>query len=90
MLKIKDNVDLKELEKFGFKLLPKCFEPAEALFEDTYKANIKIRITTDRIIYPVDDEDIYNLGNENAFKMYDTLYDLIKADLVEKVEDEGE
>lgn len=86
MLKIKDNVDLKELEKYGFELTPHCFEPADKIFENTMSANIKIRITRDRIVYPVDDEDIYNLGNDNAFKMYDTLYDLIKADLVEKVE----
>lgn len=86
MLKIKDNVDLKELEKYGFELTPNCFEPADKTFENTMKANIKIRITRDRIVYPVDDEDIYNLGNDNAFKMYDTLYDLIKANLVEKVE----
>ena len=87
MLKIKDNVDLKELEKYGFEVTPHCFEPAQAIFENTMKASIQIRITRDRIVYPVDDENIYNLGNENAFEMYDTLYDLIKADLVEKVDD---
>ena len=89
MLKIKDSVDLKELEKFGFELTPDRFEPAYKIFEDTYDASIIIRITNDRIIYPVDDEDIYNLGNINTFKMYDTLYDLIKDDLVEKVGDDN-
>ena len=87
MLKIKDNVDLKELEKYGFEMTPKCFEPAVNIFEDSMKASIKIRITNDRIVYCVDDENFYNLGNINVFKMYDTLYDLIKDGIVEKVVD---
>ena len=55
MLKIKDNVDVKELEKFGFK--PDEYD----LFYGFYQT--------------------YN------GKSYDVLYDLIKANLVEKVED---
>ena len=31
MLKIKDNVDLKELEKFGFNLIEKCIIPRGAV-----------------------------------------------------------
>ena len=85
MLKIKDNVDLKELEKFGFKM-----------YEDYYneKGNLK---------YYFAGQDLYLFENENeqgkflrtftdlecGFSMFDVdiLYDLIKADLVEKVED---
>lgn len=83
MLKIKDNVDLKELEKYGFKQAP-CGDYT-LKFQDTYTGAIDIRIFTDRMIYPKSDLDIYNRGNKNELKMYDTLYDLIKADLVEKV-----
>ena len=68
MLKIKDNVDLKELEKFGFELTPQCFEPALKIFEDSFNASIRIRITNDRIVYCIDDENMYNLGNKNVFK----------------------
>lgn len=68
MLKIKDNVDLKELKKFGF----------EFIYGNTYwnkKVSIhsntrKIRVTTWKSPYEID-----------------VLYDLIKADLVEKVDD---
>lgn len=86
MLKLEDNVKLEDLKKYGFELTPQCFEPASAIFENTIKANIKIRITNDRIVYPVDDENIYNLGNENAFEMYDVLYDMIKDKIITKVE----
>ena len=84
MLKIKDNVDLKELEKFGFKQAP-CGDYI-LKFQDTYTGAISIRVFTDRVVYPKSDLDIYNLGNKNEIKMYDMFYDLIKADLVEKVE----
>lgn len=49
--------------------------------------DVKIRITNERTVYPVIDLDFYNLGHSSEFKLHDTLYDLIKADLVEKVED---
>lgn len=84
MLKIKDNVNLKELEKFGFEQAP-CGDYI-LKFQDTYTGEISIRVFTDRVVYPKSDLDIYNLGNKNEIKMYDMFYDLIKADLVEKVE----
>ena len=68
-------------------MTPNCFEPAHKTFEDTMSADIQIRITNDRIVYPIDDEDTYNLSNKNAFRMYDTLYDLIKDGIVEKVKE---
>ena len=73
MLKIKDNVDLKELEKFGFK------------YEDNdYR---KEKIDLDYII-DWDDKEIFIASTYGEFdKLDDTLYDLIKADLVEKVDD---
>lgn len=63
MLKIKDNVDLKELEKI------------------TYKNNIRIDENTRKIELLVD--HFYEVDD----KSYDTLYDLIEAGLVEKVEE---
>lgn len=84
MLKIKDNINLKELEKYGFIQAP-CGDYI-LKFQDTYTGAISIRVFTDRMIYPKSDLDIYNNGNKNELKMYDVLYDLIKADLVVKVE----
>ena len=78
MLKIKDDVDLKELEKFGFEDLGVCYK---------YYGNsdilgfISINKGTREIkrIHP------YSLREEAN---EDEVYDLIKADLVEKVEEE--
>lgn len=76
MLKIKDSVDLKELEKYEFKrnsnfpdgwAMVKTYKEGNYYQEDIYVWN-------DRII------------QVNAIDILDTLYDLIKADMVEKVE----
>lgn len=89
MLKIKDNVNLKDLEKYGFKYTPDCYEKCILYLQNTFDGAIYIRITNDRIVYPVCDLDMYNLGNNNEFKIHDILYDLIQDGLVEKViEDE--
>lgn len=87
MLKIKDNVDLKELEKFGFTYNENAYEKYNLKLQDTMSGAVEIRITNNRILYPVADLDFYNLGNENELKMYDIVFDLIKANLVEKVEE---
>ncbi len=77
MLKIKDNVDLKELEKFGFRTLKNfIYKPKKSEWS---VIEIKIDPST-RII------DISGLSDLFHTKE-DTLYDLIKADLVEKVEE---
>lgn len=74
MLKIKDNVDLKELEKFGF------WE-----WENTWGV-----YTKKDIIPTIEDADLF-LYEYDRIIMFsedsdlDVLYDLIKADLVEKV-----
>jgi hypothetical protein len=97
MLKIKDNVDLKELEKFGFKQTIKNTYYIEKIYKadednELFKNfNIQIVINPYTNIY---DKKINNklIGCFNArddeideqFDL-DTLYDLIKADLVEKV-----
>ena len=108
MLKIKDNVDLKKLEKFGFKYRPDFYikwlknlqvmtvRVDPNIYGDYMKGNLYFyisvnnegndtKINLDEIIYEFKDyakklnEDI-----ENISKLFD---DLIKADLVEKVEE---
>lgn len=72
MLKIKDNVDLKELEKFGFKK----DEEEQYIVEDK-----------DMFIGSEDDERElvldFGFNNENIY----ILYDMIQAGLVEKIEE---
>lgn len=78
MLKIKDNVDLKELEKYGFR--------KNGLLDYQKRVqNITIMYTTHR------HKELYLFREtESAYiddKELDTLYDLIKDGLVEKVND---
>ena len=86
MLKIKDNVNLKELEKFGFK-----YEKKHGLFDEMYvyyaedEQTVEI-FTDDKIIAVEDLSGKYNFGAIVDIGL-DKLYDLIKADLIEKVED---
>ena len=83
MLKIKDNVDLKELKKYGFKYcdISKYDEFLENKFM-SYLFKGQTYIDEDRkfssCVWP---EEVDTYANE------DMLYDLIKADLVEKVDD---
>ena len=98
MLKIKDNVDLEELEKFGF---IKCGDSIETYFK-AEKSNNWEQFESGIIVNPVNKEcqkEIVYYTNsitdgieldEDSLQLVstlDTLYDLIKADLVEKVED---
>lgn len=78
MLKIKDNIDLKELEKYGFFI--------NGLLDYTKRiGGVTVMCTTKndkcRELYLFrETESAYIDGKD-----LDTLYDLIKADLVEKV-----
>jgi hypothetical protein len=78
MLKIKDNVDLKELEKYGFKI----HKTKEWYCYDVDKrTDLFVKPLTKQIIFTAYDyatKDVTNI---------DVLYDLIKADLVEKVDE---
>lgn len=77
MLKIKDNVDLKELEKFGFK-----FDGWIYVYEQNEFTGVRINPINRKI-------GIYNSADIIIDKSTLTvIFDLIKADLVEKV-DEG-
>lgn len=79
VLKIKDNVDLKELEKYGL------------ILKSTYSKDYMGKIT-------LDGENFQGWVDISGFKIWkndfystcfeiETLYDLIKADLVEKVDE---
>lgn len=78
MLKIKDNVDLKELEKFGFKLFQ---GNSKYYYKDVYNGTSDYRVyVEDRIIQ-------LGMGaEETIFNVDTTIYDLIQAGIVEKVE----
>ena len=72
MLKIKDNVDLKKLEKFGFENnIGFLQKDAEYI---TYYINKDFRTI-----------EIWDYQADEVV-LDDTIYDLIKADLVEKVD----
>ena len=80
-LRIKDNVDLKELEKFGFKY-------NDAYNYYCFNIDTSERLEIDKLSHEIhlfiDDEYYLCWTGNNTF---DLLYNLIKADLVEKVED---
>lgn len=72
MLKIKDSVDLKELKKFGF----------VKYYDSYYNGNLYgdcLWVMSDKSISVSGEQDI-------EAELIDYLFDLIKADLVEKVE----
>lgn len=89
MLKIKDNVDLKELEKFGFEyrinnhkeqwvIIEHCKpKPYPKWHDSGERTNLAIMSVykVDRILTHLSHKNIDNI-----------LFDLIQADLVEKVE----
>ncbi|MBR1540710.1 MAG: hypothetical protein IJ629_06135 [Clostridia bacterium] len=77
MLKIKDDVDLKELEKFGFSYnrIYGGYTKKVYLKNDSDDKNFYVIRENSRII------KITRLDG----KLDDTLYDLIQANLVEKV-----
>lgn len=82
MLKIKDSVDLKELEKFGFEkdgynyyydFIPYNEEKCNGQY-------ILVDIKTRKIYLDYIDLDYFD-------KAVELLYDLIKVDMVDKVEE---
>lgn len=80
MLRIKEGIDLKELEKFGFKQISYYPAPVD-FFKKVYLGNDD----DDRICYHIKEEkriiQITRLDGE----LDNTLYDLIKADMVERI-----
>lgn len=76
MLKIKDDVDLKELEKFGFK----WDEYYTEYYIFSKNKDEKVSVTEDRRIL------IEDFSGFSIVEYLDVLFDLIQAGLVEKVE----
>lgn len=81
MLKIKDNVDLKELEKYGFEYQTMIYIKDIRRSNDFLKEN--------KVIYveEANREISIHKGLFNVDEELDTIYDLIKDNLVEKVSD---
>ena len=80
MLKIKDNVDLKELEKYGMRYTPKD--------EEDNKEWLDFPDICGTLDFCYFDENKYLIDECGILledKDLETLYDLIKNDLVEKV-----
>lgn len=80
MLKIKDSVDLKELEKFGFKFnggTSYLFESGGSFIEcsdcDLKRLTISI--------------DIWCYEEKREEEIFNKVFDLVTANMVEKVED---
>lgn len=77
MLKIKDNIDLKELEKYGFYYNGYGFTNKNYSYISRCGSYVnKIFIHKDRHLS----------FNNPTNKVFNVLYDLIKDDLVERVE----
>lgn len=99
MLKIKDNIDLKELEKFGFKIEKRetDYNRGTEWYYCKDLGDISYRIPIKRENWqwkcgfiPIRCIDIYT-NDYDIFPEaddFDTIYDLIQEGLVEKVEGE--
>lgn len=81
MLKIKDNVDLKELENYGFEYLEEERNYWKYVFLNKYGAEKQYWINIDTRIIE------FKVDTAATFDYDTTIYDLIKADLIEKVDD---
>lgn len=81
MLKIKDNVKLKELEKFGFELKELDGEYYEYDINDN-RTNIIVDCENRQIGIPT---SLYGDIPSTYIENLDILYDIIKENLVEKV-----
>lgn len=102
MLKIRDNVELKELEKFGLKPLYDCNPNTGKVFvrcivSERYSGRYGhlslspkkkgLHILSKFISNNNENTSWYHF-NDDTYVDIDLLYDLIKADLVEKVDEE--
>ncbi len=88
MLKIRDDVELKELKKFGF-----INTSGNTYFASTFNTGDNCE-ETGIVVNPantaqIEKEIVHYTNNDDEIDLsseLDVLYDLIKADLVEKVE----
>lgn len=88
MLKIKDNIDLKELKKYGFEYTT-WFEPSAEKNADIGFCNSILDVMIVDNGEKVKDKKIKinEFNTTLSYEELDGLYDLIKDGLVEKVED---
>lgn len=94
MLKIKDNVDLKELEKYGFEYddyLEEYVKTVNSLKTSgmfvPYVRTGEMFVKKDRTIYDKISNKYWNVENEHVEAIDKIIHNLIEAGLVEKVED---
>lgn len=89
MLKIKDNVDLKELEKYGFvndEIHGRKVKIKEMMTKEKWNSEIvEIDLITGQLQIFIDDEYYESYTKSDTL---DFIYDLIKDGLVEKVSKE--
>lgn len=98
MLKVKDNVDLKELKKYGFKKIVYSYNYYPNKKSSTLKNFSHIRITDKQITFVLEnswwscnsieelEKDLIDIKKTyEVFKI--KIGELIKADLIEKVDD---
>ena len=84
MLKIKDDVELKELEKFGFKYIVEKYK-SYIYINKFIEIDIFLDLENEcenKVLFMLTSQ--YNRNYANL----DILYDLIQAGLVEKVEED--
>ena len=84
-LRIKSNVDLKELEKYGM-----VYNPSSECYDDDFNFINLCIYENDREIQISIDDSSYGFSKEygkSIKRAKNILYDLIKADLVEKIDD---
>ena len=88
MLKIRDNLDLNVLEKYGFvndEIYGKKVKVKKMMTKEKYNAEIvEIDLITRQLQIFVDDEYYEIYTNSDTL---DFIYDLIKANLVVKVDE---
>lgn len=77
MLKIKDNIDLKELEKFGF-------ERKNTYYVRQFRYDVLVVHARYKFISFYND---VNMNLDSSLDLFDIVFNLIQADLVEKVEE---
>lgn len=88
MLKIRDDINLKELEKYGFEDYESFGRKTKIKkFGECGSEVVEIDKITGQLQIFIDDE-YYEIYTNS--KTLDFIYDLIKANLIEKVEDKYE
>ena len=82
MLKIRDDINLEELEKFGFEYHENKRNPSNSLYEWNNKM-IEIKGSSEQIYIRAFDKREIVVNSDCGIAM-EKLYDLIKANLVVK------